>query len=77
MRRGASGLNTVMVRSYRNCRLEIQDDGGEGWIVRVHDADGLASCTLRNRVPNGLEPLLAEARAQVDRAYGQVSAPLW
>jgi hypothetical protein len=69
--------NTVLVRSHLGCRLEVQDDGGQGWIVRIHDPRGAVSLTLKNRVPNGLEPLLAEARQQVDRAYGIVERPGW
>jgi hypothetical protein len=69
--------NTVLVRSHLGCRLEVQDDGGQGWIVRVYDRAGAMSLTLRNRVPNGLEPLLAEARHQVDRAYGMAERPPW
>jgi hypothetical protein len=57
--------------------LVVQDDGREGWIVRIHDATGAASRTLRNRVPDGLEVLLAEARHQVDRERGMSEPPLW
>jgi hypothetical protein len=69
--------NTVLVRSHLGCRLEVQDDGGQGWIVRVYDSRGGVSLTLRNRVPNGLEPLLAEARERVDQAYGVSKGPRW
>ena len=69
--------NTVFVQSYLGCRLEVQDDGGDGWIVRVHDAKKGVSFTLRNRVPTGLEPLLAEARERIDRIRGAIEGPRW
>jgi hypothetical protein len=61
---------TMFVWFYLDCRLEVQDDGGEGWIVRIYDAQGAALRTLRSRIRNGLELLLTEARQKVDHAYG-------
>jgi hypothetical protein len=59
---------TVEVRTHRGHRLEVRDDGGEGWIVAVHPPRGGAPPeVLRNGVPNGLAALLAEARRRVDR----------
>lgn len=55
-------------RTYRNHRLELLDDGAEGWIVTVRGPDGGGVLTmLRNRVPNGLGTLIEEARREVDR----------
>ncbi len=59
------------VRTCRNHRLEVQDDGGQGWSVTIHGAGPDDSpprrVVLRNAVPNGLEALLNEARRRVDR----------
>lgn len=60
----------VDVRSYRGHRLEVQDDGGDGWRVVVHAPRGArvpSVETLRNSVPGGLGELLGEARRRVDR----------
>ena len=59
---------TVQVRTYRGHRLEVRDDGGEGWTVAVYPSRGGAPPeVLRNGVPKGLATLLAEARRRVDR----------
>lgn len=56
------------LRSYRNHRLEVADDGAEGWVVAIHaPGGGPDRVALRNRVPNGLAALLEEARTQIDR----------
>ena len=60
---------TVGVRSHRGHRIEVRDDGGEGWAVVIHPRPGDAGDpeTLRDRTPNGLSGLLAEARRRADR----------
>jgi hypothetical protein len=59
---------TVQVRTYRGHRLEVRDDGGDGWIVSIYLVKGGALPeALRNSVPNGLATLLAEAERRVDR----------
>lgn len=68
---------TVLIQTYRTCRLEVQDDGGDGWIVHVRDAKGAIKATLRNRVPSGLDVLLSEARGQVDRHAEGAMSPRW
>ena len=60
------GARRIQVRSYRSFRLEILDEP-EGWRVIVYPPDGADRVVLRNRVPNGLEVLLGEARLMVDR----------
>jgi hypothetical protein len=40
--------------------------------VVVHAPDAPSERQLRNRVPQGLAPLLAEAKAHVDRRLGLV-----
>jgi hypothetical protein len=59
----------MQVRAYRGHRLELHDDGGTGWTVLVYPPPGRGGApeVLRNRMPNGLECLLAEARRRVDR----------
>lgn len=60
---------TMQVRVYRGHYLELRDDGGTGWTVRVFppSSRGGTPEVLRNRMPNGLDGLLAEARRRVDR----------
>lgn len=74
-------VRSVSVRTYRAHRFEIRDDGGLGWIITIHAQQGrdgvlsgAAGVRLRNKVPNGLEPLIEEARQQVDRA---LDGPSW
>ncbi len=59
----------VQVRTYRDHKLELRDDGGTGWAVAIHPPPGSGAPpeTLRNRMPLGLNGLLAEARRRVDR----------
>jgi hypothetical protein len=60
---------SVRLLTYRSFRIEVFDENGSGWRVIVHaplGADG-APETLRNHMPHGLEPLLSEARARIDR----------
>jgi hypothetical protein len=59
----------IQIHSYRGHRIEVRDDGGDGWAVAVHPRPGDhgAPETLRSGMPNGLAGLLAEARRQVDR----------
>ena len=54
---------------HRNYRLEVRDDGGDGWIVVVHAPPTATATktTLRNDASNGLGTLLTEARTHVDR----------
>jgi hypothetical protein len=65
----------MLVKSYRGCRLEVQDDGGEGWTVNVTDRHGGHVAILRNCVTQGLSVLLEEARCQVDKAQGHAQRP--
>lgn len=60
-------MKRVEIRSYRNARLEIMDDGGDGWAVAIYIADEPDHRMLRNCVPHGLVVLLSEAEAYVDR----------
>lgn len=60
-------MKRMEIRSYRNARLEIMDDGGDGWAVAIYIADEPSRRMLRNRVPHGLAVLLSEAEAYVDR----------
>src|SRR3712207_1442339 len=62
-----ASLRRVGIRTYRNHRLEVLDDGADGWAVAIHVAGEGRTVVLRNSVPNGLDVLLAEARARVDR----------
>ncbi|TDG16184.1 hypothetical protein [Paracraurococcus ruber] len=57
----------VEIRSLRDCRVEILDDGGDGWMVVVHTPDPRDQLVMRNSVPHGLAALLAEAEAYVNR----------
>ena len=59
----------IQVHTYRGHRIEVRDDGGDGWAVVVHPRPGDhgAPETLRSGTPNGLAGLLAQARRQVDR----------
>jgi hypothetical protein len=59
----------IQIHSYRGHRIEVRDDGGDGWAVVVHPrlGDRGAAATLRSGMPNGLAGLLAEARRRVDR----------
>jgi hypothetical protein len=57
----------VSLKSYRNHRLEVLDDGGDGWVVTIYEPQCGKSATLRNRVPSGLKFLVAEAEATIDR----------
>ena len=68
-------MRQVEVRTYRGCHLEILDDGGDGWVVAVHNPDTSDRVLLRNSMPNGLAVLLEEAEARVDRRLGKVSFP--
>ena len=66
----AMGRETgIQVHSYRGHRIEVRDDGGDGWAVTVHPRPGDhgAPETLRSGMLNGLAGLLAEARRRVDR----------
>ena len=67
----------VGLRTYRNHRLEVRDDGGEGWCVVIHAlGDDARPEVLRNRVPNGFGTLMGEARRLVDqRLDGRATAP--
>ena len=68
---------TVMLKTYRGWRIEVRDDGGQGWLAIIREPQTGLATTLRNRVPQGLEPLLAEARSRVDRETGQELALNW
>ena len=60
---------SVQVRTYRNHRLELRDDGGTGWTVAIQPppGSGVPPEVLRNSVPRGLNGLLEEARPRVVR----------
>jgi hypothetical protein len=60
----------VQIKAYKNARLEVSDDRGDGWIVAVYVPDTAKPLILRNRVPHGLAQLLKEAEAYVDRRLG-------
>jgi hypothetical protein len=61
-------LRRVSMQTYRYHRIELLDDGSDGWVVRIHaEGGGTAAVVLRNAVPNGLPVLLSEAKARVDR----------
>lgn len=60
-------MRQVDVRAYRNARLEIMDDGGDGWAAAIYITGEPGRHMLRNRVPHGLAGLLQEAEARVDR----------
>lgn len=63
---------TLQVQNYRQHRIEVKDDRGNGWIVRIYPpADEGTPRTLINRVPNGLSVLLEEAHTIIDRRSGQ------
>ena len=50
----------IQVHTYRGYRIEVRDDGGDGWAVVVHPRPGDhgAPETLRSGMPNGLAGLL-------------------
>ena len=62
-------VTKVETRRYRGFSLEVRDEHGAGWSVAIYPPRGAseAPVTLRSSVPRGLEPLIAEARARVDR----------
>ncbi len=60
-------LRQVTVRTHRAYRLEIVDDGGDGWTVAIYAPDGSDKSVLRTSVPAGLASLLEEARSRIDR----------
>lgn len=68
-------MRQVEVRTYRGCHLEILDDGGDGWVVAVHNPGTPDRLLLRNRTPNGLSVLLEEAEARVDRRLSAAPFP--
>ena len=68
-------LRQVEIRTYRGCRLEILDDGGDGWAVAIYAADAPGRVLLRNHAPHGLAQLLAEAEARVDRRLQKAPSP--
>jgi hypothetical protein len=56
------------VRTYRGHRLEVRDDGDDGWIVAIYVVGGGALPeVLRSSVPKGVAGLLVEAKRRVDR----------
>jgi Ca2+-transporting ATPase len=59
----------IQVHTYCGHRIEVRDDGGDGWAVMVHPRPGDRGApeTLRSGMPNSLAGLLAEARRRVDR----------
>lgn len=63
---------SIQIHSYRGYRIEVRDDGGDGWEVVVYPrpSDRGAPEALRSGMPGGLAGLLAEARLRVDRRFG-------
>lgn len=59
----------VRIVTHRSFRIEVIDEDGAGWRVILWPPDGgtPAPEILRNYMPSGLDPLLAEARARIDR----------
>ena len=58
----------MKVRTHRDHRLELRDDGGTGWTVAIYPLRGGAPPeVLRDGAPKGLAALLAEAERRVDR----------
>jgi hypothetical protein len=59
----------VHVVSYRAYRFEVLDEVGTGWQVVLHPPtdSGAAREVLRTACPDGLAPLLAEARGRVEQ----------
>jgi hypothetical protein len=68
---------SVRLLSYRRFRIEVFDEDGSGWRVIVRPPEGghAAPEILRNHMPRGLEPLLAEAKARIDRRVLGSDAP--
>lgn len=63
---------TLQVQTYRQHRIEVKDDRGNGWIIRIYPPTNEdIPRTLINRVPNGLSVLLEEAHTIIDRRSGQ------
>ncbi len=57
----------VELRTHRDYRLEIKDDGGDGWMVIIYASNHTDRSVLRTSVPGGLAGLLDEARSRIDR----------
>ncbi len=69
------GFRRVGMRHYRRYRLEMLDDGAEGWAVTIHPPAGAEGrVVLRNKVPSGLSVLVEEAEGHVDRL---LDGPSW
>ena len=60
-------LRQIEFQTFRNYRLEVDDDGGDGWLVTIYDPDLTDRSVLRTSVPGGLAELLDEAHARIDR----------
>ncbi len=67
----------MRVKLYHRCRLEIQDDGRQGWTIHIHTSRGGKPGTIRNRVPEGPAVLQEEARTRVDHECGDWATPRW
>ena len=65
----------VEVRAYRGCRLEILDDGGDGWVIAIYVPGEPNPLRMRNRVPHGLEVLVQEAETMVDQRFARKLFP--
>ncbi|WP_043342623.1 hypothetical protein [Belnapia moabensis] len=61
------GPRQVGIENHRDHRIEVQDDGAEGWILTIYDPKAFEKSTLRCSVPDGLTTLLNEARSRIDR----------
>ncbi|SDB74624.1 hypothetical protein [Belnapia rosea] len=57
----------VKLQTHRGYRLEVKDDGGDGWMVTIYTPDSSDKSVLRTSVPDGLTGLLDEARSHIDR----------
>ena len=59
---------TLEVRTYRSHRLEVRDDGRDGWIIAIYASrPGASPEVLRDSTPYGIATLLAEAERRVDQ----------
>jgi hypothetical protein len=61
---------------HRGYRMSVAGTPGNGWSVTIHPPAGgrRRAVRLRNRVPHGLEELLAEARRRIDR---ELDGTIW
>jgi glycosyltransferase involved in cell wall biosynthesis len=70
----ASGVPLVTTRVGQ--AVDVVEDGANGWLVDVEDADGLADRAIAIRDDDG-RPVLIAARATAERYALEHLAPLW